>query len=101
MSYLILKNSLGEQNGFIVDDLTYDSLKKVKVILPATYLSLVGEWPDIVNHSILSQEVEYGIARCTTLTLVNPALQWVAVDRVLDRNSGEEICLFRASMNKN
>ena len=101
VSYLILKNSLGEQNGFIVDDLTYDSLKKVKVILPATYLSLVGEWPDIVNHSILSQEVEYGIARCTTLTLVNPALQWVAVDRVLDRNSGEEICLFRASMNKN
>lgn len=93
--HLITRHSLGEQRGFIIDDLTYDPLKKSKIVLPATYLSLVGELPHIVNQSILSQGVVYGITRCVTLTFVSPALQWLVIDKIVDYYSGEEICLFK------
>ncbi len=95
INYLIISNDLGEQYGYIVDDLTYDSLKKAKIILPATYLSLVGEWPEIVKNSISHQKVSYGITRCFTITQVNPELQWLVLDKIRDHDSNQEICLFK------
>lgn len=95
--HLIARNSIKEQRGYVVDDLTYDSLKDVKVILPATYLSLVGDWPILVKKSLESNLINYGVTRCITLKIVNPKLNWVAIDQVQDSDSGEAICLFQVS----
>lgn len=94
--YLLSHNSIKSQNGFIVDDLTYDSLKTAKVIIPVTYLSLVGEWPIIVNQSLASQKVHYGLTRCVALTSLNPDLQWTTIESFHDPYSNEEICLFQS-----
>ncbi|QWE20931.1 hypothetical protein [Polynucleobacter sp. AP-Kolm-20A-A1] len=91
------KYDLDIRDSIIVDDLTYEYLKKSKKVFPASYLGLLFDQPNLINNVLYTEKVKYGIVRCNTFTyLISsiPSLNWGLIEMTLDKSSLEKLCIF-------
>lgn len=88
---LLTRNGLTNEGSIIVDDLTYDALKSRRIVVPITYLGVVGDDPiatRTVRRSLARYGVRYGVARCMFLADLARPFGFQLIDSV------ENVCLF-------
>jgi hypothetical protein len=79
----------------IVDDLTYDSLRDCRIVLPITYLGFAGDDPDLLRRTLQRYSVRFGIVR---VIRASPEMQRALNMRILavvvDEDPAQAICVL-------
>lgn len=96
IEHILFKHNIFQDTPLIVDDMTYDALKKHSIIVPATYLVLIDSQLEILNKTLNDNNINYGVVKCSFFDSIASKLVWQLIESNINITSlpNERICLF-------
>lgn len=91
---LLARRGPGDLRAAIVDDLTYDALHRLPVLVPITYLGPVLDKPLVLRETLGRLGIGYGITRCGYLPALGAALGAEVLEVSPADPARYDICLY-------